>query len=100
MALDAGVLDAKHPIAKHFEMAADCDCARESNVGVSLRGSVEQEDSNNGVRATRPTALQDEFETGIAGHPVVASSKEITEDATGILSVLILSLVTSIVSPL
>ena len=36
MAVDAGVLDAKHPIAKHFEMAADCDCARESDVGVSL----------------------------------------------------------------
>ena len=28
MAVDAGVLEAEHPNAKHLDMTADCDCMR------------------------------------------------------------------------
>ena len=73
MAFDAGVLEAQYLIAKHPEMTANCDCGGDFDVGVSFGGSDEPEDSNNGARATRPAAMQDESETGIAAHPVVAS---------------------------
>lgn len=100
MAVDAGVLEAKHSFAKHPEMIADCDCAGDSDVWCVFGDYGEQEGSKNGARATRPTELQGDSETGIAAQPVVANSKETTEDATGILSLLLLCLVISTVPPL